>query len=104
MLPDINNIFKIIQRTTIKKTNQPTPLDPMIEYNNIFLKLITVSKILPNNKKYDKTTRNKFFINKNDQMMNSYTNYNSNKQEIPFYNYPSIHINNNNNNKNGKYH
>ena len=101
MLPDINNIFKIIQRTTIKKTNQPTPLDPMIEYNNIFLKLITVSKILPNNKKYDKTTRNKFFINKNDQMMNSYTNYNSNKQEIPFYNYPSIHINNNNNNKNG---
>jgi hypothetical protein len=55
MLPEINNIFKIIQRTTIKKNNQPNPHDPMIEYNNIFLRLITVSKIIPINKKYEKT-------------------------------------------------
>ena len=89
MLPEINSIFKIIQRTTIKKNNQPNPLDPMIEYNNIFLRLITVSKIIPNNKKNEKTSRNKFLQNKNDQIisMNSYTNYNHNKQEIPLYNY-----------------
>ena len=102
MLPEINSIFKIIQRTTIKKNNQPNPLDPMIEYNNIFLRLITVSKIIPNNKKNEKTSRNKFLQNKNDQIisMNSYTNYNHNKQEIPLYNYPSIKINNHINNKN----
>ena len=103
MLPEINNIFKIIQRTTIKKNNQPNPHDPMIEYNNIFLRLITVSKIIPINKKYEKTSRNKFIPNKNEQIisMNSYTNYNHNKHEIPLYNYPSIKINNHINNKNG---
>ena len=51
MLPELNNIFKIIQKTSTKKTNQPNPHDPKVEYNNIFLKLITVSKMgQPNNR------------------------------------------------------
>ena len=67
MLPELNNVYKIVQRTTVKKSNHPTPNDPMVEYNNIFLKLITVSKIVPN-KRYEKTTRNKFPQNKKEQV------------------------------------
>ena len=45
MFPEVNNIFKILQKTSTKRNNQPTPHDPKVEYNNIFLKLITVSKV-----------------------------------------------------------
>ena len=102
MLPELNNVYKIVQRTTVKKSNHPTPNDPMVEYNNIFLKLITVSKIVPN-KRYEKTTRNKFPQNKIEQVtqMNSFSNSNLNQVENNYFlNLPNFQLSNNNINRN----
>ena len=96
MLPEINSIFKILQKTSAKKNNQPTPNDPKVEYNNIFLKLITVSKVgsIPNNNRYEKT-RNKNNISSRFDIspIESFSNSNNYERQI----LPNVYYVNNGN-------
>ena len=93
MLPELNNIFKIIQKTSSKKTNQPNPHDPKVEYNNIFLKLITVSKIGEPNNRYEKLKNKPIPKKTHINSINFYPNNYSNENEI----LPNVYYVNNGN-------
>ena len=93
MLPELNNIFKIIQKTSTKKTNQPNPHDPKVEYNNIFLKLISVSKIGQPNNRYEKTKYKPIPKKTHISSINYYPNNYSNENEI----LPNVYYVNNGN-------
>ena len=93
MFPEVNNIFKILQKTSTKRNNQPTPHDPKVEYNNIFLKLITVSKVGTNiqNNINRKTRNKKNILNRFDiSSTESFTkSHNYEKQILPNVHYVS---------------
>ena len=93
MFPEVNNIFKILQKTSTKRNNQPTPHDPKVEYNNIFLKLITVSKVGTNiQNNINRKTRNKKNISNRFDISSteSFTkSHNYEKQILPNVHYVS---------------